>query len=519
MTTRGIALCLSGGGFRASAYHLGTLDVLHRLGLLDQVRFLSSASGGTLLGARYLRSLVRGEPFAAFVQDTLGYLGRRNVLLSAAQKLGALPADGRARSIIVGAAETYAEADFLGDLTVGDAFAAQNHLEEIVFGATEFATGNAFRFQKSQAEAAVFGNGNHRVPDALAQRLRLADVAAASSAFPGGFEPLTFPQDFAFRDAAEREQALREWARPPLALMDGGIHDNQGFDGVLTAMKRKGVDAPELIFSSDVHQWNDPLYTPWAGPDLPALRVGLTLRLGGLWLLAVAGAGFWELVQAGVAAANHRWLEAAGRALIGAAAGAPVLYVAPKASAALEKAVAGSALPLRPTGEALEKLTLPEAVPLLLSRLNSLYTMASGVFMKRVRGLMQERVFGSNGGPAAVDSHVYGLLRDGLDTYPRSTVPISESARACLEAANAMATALWTTEPGQELKVFASGRINAVSTLLEWVAQAQAKGAALPSWAAALQAPLDALLRQLNDEPLFEVPTSAARPAALDGDR
>ncbi len=501
MTRRGIALCLSGGGFRASAYHLGTLDVLHRLGLLARVRFLSSASGGTLLGARYLRALVRGEAFDDFVAATLRYLGERNVLLSAAQKLQTLPADGRSRSIIVGAAQTYAEGDFLGPLTVGEAFAHSNHLEEIVFGATEFGTANAFRFQKSRSEAAFFGNGNHRVADTLARRLRLADVAAASSAFPGGFEPLTFPHDFFFDDDAERARALSEWTEPPLALMDGGIHDNQGFDGVLTAMRRKGVDEPELIFSSDVHQWSEPLYAPWGVPSLPKVSVRTVLRAVKLWLLALGALGVWEVVQAAAAAAGDRWLEAVGRALLGGAASVPALLVALRTRSALKRGQQSSALPLEPFGASLGQLTLPDVVPLVLSRLNSLYTMASGVFMKRVRGLMQERVFGADEGPDAVDSHVYGLLRAGVDTYPTTTVTISPAARTCLVAANEMATALWTTAPGQERQVFASGRLNAVVTLLEWVRKETAKGKPLPSWAEGLEGPLEALLGQLNEEP------------------
>ncbi len=46
-----VALCLSGGGFRASIFHLGGLRRLNELGVLDQVDTVSCVSGGSILGA------------------------------------------------------------------------------------------------------------------------------------------------------------------------------------------------------------------------------------------------------------------------------------------------------------------------------------------------------------------------------------------------------------------------------------------------------------------------------------
>lgn len=46
-------LALSGGGYRAAAFHLGTLHALHRMGLLDKVDVISSVSGGSILSAFY----------------------------------------------------------------------------------------------------------------------------------------------------------------------------------------------------------------------------------------------------------------------------------------------------------------------------------------------------------------------------------------------------------------------------------------------------------------------------------
>src|SRR6266853_1274551 len=44
----GMALCLSGGGYRAMLFHLGTLWRLNELGLLKGLKKISSVSGGSI---------------------------------------------------------------------------------------------------------------------------------------------------------------------------------------------------------------------------------------------------------------------------------------------------------------------------------------------------------------------------------------------------------------------------------------------------------------------------------------
>ena len=46
-----IGLALSGGGFRASLYHLGLVRFLRDAGLLSQVSHITSVSGGSVLAA------------------------------------------------------------------------------------------------------------------------------------------------------------------------------------------------------------------------------------------------------------------------------------------------------------------------------------------------------------------------------------------------------------------------------------------------------------------------------------
>ena len=50
-TRRGIALALSGGGYRAALFHLGAARRLNELGVLHQIDTISSVSGGSIFAA------------------------------------------------------------------------------------------------------------------------------------------------------------------------------------------------------------------------------------------------------------------------------------------------------------------------------------------------------------------------------------------------------------------------------------------------------------------------------------
>ena len=52
---RGIALCLSGGGFRATLFHLGAIQRLFELGIATRPDFdtIASVSGGSITAAQW----------------------------------------------------------------------------------------------------------------------------------------------------------------------------------------------------------------------------------------------------------------------------------------------------------------------------------------------------------------------------------------------------------------------------------------------------------------------------------
>lgn len=65
MLTEKLGLALSGGGFRASFFHIGVLAQMARLDLLREVAVISTVSGGSIIGAQYylhVKELLENTP-------------------------------------------------------------------------------------------------------------------------------------------------------------------------------------------------------------------------------------------------------------------------------------------------------------------------------------------------------------------------------------------------------------------------------------------------------------------------
>ena len=72
----GVALCLSGGGFRSALFHLGALRRLKELRVLHDVTLVSSVSGGSILSGFFADVLARSgtmrtrEDYVAWLEET-----------------------------------------------------------------------------------------------------------------------------------------------------------------------------------------------------------------------------------------------------------------------------------------------------------------------------------------------------------------------------------------------------------------------------------------------------------------
>lgn len=249
-----IALAISGGGYRAASFSLGMLSYLHRIKvgawtLLECASVISTISGGTITGTKYAVGIKEGKTFEEIYVELYRFMHDENLIEASLDRLISSKDWNKVRvkSLINAIADAYDEklfskAKFGTLINEGTPI----HLRHICFNATEFANALQFRFQwtekmlapeEGEPERGIIGNNYYRIPSELASHIRMADILAASSCFPGGFEPINFPTDFNLpeKDCAE---FMKNCKGLPVGLMDGGIVDNQGIEPVLLANTR-----------------------------------------------------------------------------------------------------------------------------------------------------------------------------------------------------------------------------------------------------------------------------------------
>jgi NTE family protein len=223
----GIGLALSGGGFRATLFHLGSLWRLNELGYLPKITMITSVSGGSItsgvLASRWKQLNFDSDGYAGNFGDKivapLREFCTRNIDVLAGL-IGALP-------FVSGADVTckrYRKYLF-GDATLQDVPEGQA-IPRFVFYATSLQTGVSVRFSRKRI-------GDYKVGELPAPEVSLAEVVAASSAFPPVLSPMTIKTDPTkwrdlpgttfFGDPAYRER---------LILTDGGVYDNMGLEAI-----------------------------------------------------------------------------------------------------------------------------------------------------------------------------------------------------------------------------------------------------------------------------------------------
>jgi NTE family protein len=221
----GIALCLSGGGYRAMVFHIGALWRLYETGLLAKLKRISSVSGGSITAAwlalkwrelSFAPDTVESEFVPTIVTPLRAFAGRTIDLQ--AILIGLLPGTNAADQL-TRAYQALFEGATLQDLPDAPRF---------VINATNVQSGALWRFEKPYMR-------DWRVGEVKTPRVPLAQAVAASSAFPPVLSPLRLPLD----PASFTPNSGEGLQRPPFTtlayLTDGGVYDNLGLE---TAWKR-----------------------------------------------------------------------------------------------------------------------------------------------------------------------------------------------------------------------------------------------------------------------------------------
>lgn len=218
-----VALCLSGGGYRAMLFHLGALGYLNERGFLPRLARVSSVSGGSITAAALglawsdLAFDASGvaTAFGARVVEPLRRLASRSIDVAAI-------AGGILSSDSVGERLTKAyRKNLFGSSTLQDL----PERPRFVINATNVQSGALFRFSKPYI-------WDYRVGKVPAPTLELAAAVAASSAFP----PVLSPVTLRFPAGAFAPGTGQDLQRPPytreVMLTDGGVYDNLGLETV-----------------------------------------------------------------------------------------------------------------------------------------------------------------------------------------------------------------------------------------------------------------------------------------------
>lgn len=223
---QGMALCLSGGGFRAMLFHVGVLWRLNELGWLGKLKRISSVSGGSitsaLLALRWPRLGFGADGVASrfdaeIVQPLRGFAKR--TVDAWAVGIGLLPfTSANARVIAAYRKHLY------GNATLQD---LPDH-PRFVVNATNIQSGVLWRFSKPYVR-------DYLVGEVRKPALSIAQAVAASSAFPPFLSPARIEIERSAYSAPAGEPLHQDEYLLRPVLSDGGVYDNLGLE---TAWKR-----------------------------------------------------------------------------------------------------------------------------------------------------------------------------------------------------------------------------------------------------------------------------------------
>ena len=255
-----IGIALSGGGYRAALFGLGSLWRLNDAGLLGALDRVTSVSGGSILAGvlahrwsdltfdqgratNFVEAVA--DPIRTFCATTIDWKAAVWGILTPFKTAGEFLAD-RYRK------------DLFRDATIKGLPVAGPGVPKFIFYATNLQTGRSFRFRQDMIADYVLGvSTTTDVP--------LAVAVAASSAFPPVFSPIVLHTDPDSWEKPHRELSNLSTLRERISLADGGIYDNMGLESL--------VDNVDLVLVSDAGAPFEIEESPWEDNILQLGRI------------------------------------------------------------------------------------------------------------------------------------------------------------------------------------------------------------------------------------------------------
>lgn len=217
-----VGLSLSGGGFRATLFHLGAVRRLNEFGILPRLTTVSSVSGGSILNGFLASRLSRplGENIGNFsesVSQPMRQFCSRDIrrwLVPEALIPGTHNSSGLAKQYN----EHLTNERLLRDIPATPVY---------IFCSTDLSFGVNWMFKKNQS-----GDWQAGFQDTPAD-WSVATAVAASSCFPPIFQPLQLKLDPSLLKGGsappgvERDKYIHE-----ITFSDGGVYDNLGLEPI-----------------------------------------------------------------------------------------------------------------------------------------------------------------------------------------------------------------------------------------------------------------------------------------------
>lgn len=267
-----IGLALSGGGYRAAAFHLGVLKKLQELNIIERLDVISTISGGSIIGAHYLlnkdnfdffyekmyhglqisviKKIVLSPTFILITASILTLLSISLIFIP--KGWGAFAALLLVIIVLILfhnifpisklAAKAYDQI-FFNKVSLRD-FPDK---PAIVINASNIETGTLWTFSKNRmGDSSYFSpyrdSGIPKI-DFKHKDFPISTAVASSTAVPYLFSPITIKKKY-FINPADKKQI-----RPK--LVDGGVYDNQGIHKISHESSSYKCD---IIICSDASQ-------------------------------------------------------------------------------------------------------------------------------------------------------------------------------------------------------------------------------------------------------------------------
>jgi len=239
INNKSIGIALSGGGFRATLFGLGSLWRLNEVGLLGRLDRITSVSGGSILAGILAHGWSKlkfkdgqATNFSEIVALSVQSFCSKTIDIKAGIKGKLIPFKTAGEFL----SDRY-EHDLFGSTGLKDIpDASTGHAPKFIFYATNMQTGRSFRFRQDMVADYVLGISR-------TVEVSLADVVAASSAFPPIFSPIILETDPDAWEKPDRDFPGLKNLRKRIVLADGGVYDNMGLESL--------VDNVDIVLVSD----------------------------------------------------------------------------------------------------------------------------------------------------------------------------------------------------------------------------------------------------------------------------